>query len=155
MKFIISNFPDTPLDITEEDIKKYLIKVKMTVEANKKLVNPQFINRIEMNLKCNAICMIQEDIAYHPVHKWLFPLTEEENGQMKRLLDRVKLVVEKGIETGNTLIIDAEQTFIQKFIDTLTEQLQYVYNYKMLKRSVVINTIQVNYSFLNFKIFRN
>ena len=116
----------------------------MSIEANKGLINPQFVNRIEINLNCASTCMLQPDIEDHPVHKWLFPLTEEEKGQMSRLMDRTRRIIEKGIETENTVIIDAEQTFVQKFIDVITEQFQYVYNYKMTQKPVVINTVQVS-----------
>lgn len=51
--------------------------------------------------------------------------------------------MERAVETGNTVIVDAEQTFVQKFIDVLTEQFQYLYNYKLTQKPVVINTVQV------------
>ena len=96
-----------------------------------------------MNLKCNSLCLIQADIADHPVHKWLFPLTEEEVTQQSNLLGRVKRIIETSVATNNRVIIDAEQTFLQKYIDILTDQYQYLYNYKSNTKPIVINTIQV------------
>ena len=115
----------------------------MSVEANQGLIKQQFVNRIEINLKCSSACLIQKDIEDHPVHKWLFPLTQDEKDQLSRFVERVKRITEKAIETGNTVIIDAEQTYVQKFIDDITEQFQYIYNYKQVQKPVVINTVQV------------
>lgn len=143
-QFIESRNPDQELDISVQSVKEFLIKVKMTDEANVKLVDKQFINRIEINLKCNSICMLQPDILEHPVHKWLFPLTDEQKTSLNNFVLRVQEIVHKAYQTNNTVIIDAEQTFVQKFIDVLVEQLQYKYNYKQFNKSVVINTIQVN-----------
>ena len=115
----------------------------MSIEANQNLINPQFVNRIEINLNCSAACLLQPDIEDHPVHKWLFPLSVEEKAQMYRFTERTRKIVECAVSTGNTVIIDAEQTFVQKFIDVITEQFQYLYNYKKVQKPVVINTVQV------------
>jgi hypothetical protein len=115
----------------------------MSIEANEGLINPQFVNRIEINLNCASTCLLQSSIEDNPVHKWLFPLTQDEKDQMYRFVERTRQIIEKAVETNNTVIIDAEQTFVQKFIDVITEQFQYLYNYKMTQKPVVINTVQV------------
>lgn len=120
----------------------------MSIEANQNLINPQFVNRIEMNLNCASACLLQPDIDKHPVHKWLFPLSEEEKAQMYRFTQRTRTIIQRAVETGNTVIIDAEQTFVQKFIDVITEQFQYLYNYKKEQKPIVINTVQVRSFFL-------
>lgn len=116
----------------------------MSIEANKGLINPQFVNRIEFNLNCASTCLLQPDLENHPVYKWLFPLTPDEKDQVGRMMERTRKIIERAMETGDTVIIDAEQSFVQKFIDVMTEQLQYVYNYKVAQRPVVFNTIQVD-----------
>lgn len=143
MQFIQFSHPNAELDISISDIRAYLVKVKMTVDARENLVNREFVNRIEMNLKCNSLCLIQEDIAEHPVHKWLFPLTDVEKEQVSRFVKRVLTICDKAAEAGTNIIVDAEQTYLQKFIDGLGEQLQYIYNYKQTQRALVINTVQV------------
>lgn len=110
---------------------------------NKELGDPQLINRIEFNLNCASTCLVQPDLEYNRVYKWLFPLTPDEKGQVDRMMNRTCRIVERAIETGDTIFVDAEQTFVQKFIDVIAEQLQYLYNYKVAQRPVVINTIQV------------
>jgi hypothetical protein len=115
----------------------------MSIEANQGLINPQFVNRIEINLNCASTCLLQPSLEEDPVHKWLFPLSEEEKAQMYRFVDRTRKIIERAVETDNTVIIDAEQTFVQKFIDVVTEQFQYLYNYKRTQKPIVINTVQV------------
>lgn len=143
LQFIRFSNPNTELDITQEDIRAYLVKVKMTAEAKQNLVNKEFVNRIEMNLKCNTLCLIQPDISEHPVHKWLFPLSEKEKTQVSYFVKRLIKICDMAKETGTSIIVDAEQTYLQKFIDCLGEQLQFIYNYKQTQRGLVINTIQV------------
>uniref|UniRef100_A0A8C3ALS9 Proline dehydrogenase n=1 Tax=Cyclopterus lumpus TaxID=8103 RepID=A0A8C3ALS9_CYCLU len=54
--------------------------------------------------------------------------TEEEEKQMKRMLQRMDVLVKHAIENGVRLMVDAEQTYFQPAISRLTLEMQRLYN---------------------------
>ncbi|XP_076007287.1 proline dehydrogenase 1, mitochondrial isoform X2 [Genypterus blacodes] len=65
--------------------------------------------------------------------------TEEEEKQMKRMLQRMDVLAKHAEEHGVRLMVDAEQTYFQPAISRLTLEMQRIYN---RKQPVIFNTYQ-------------
>ncbi|XP_028434149.1 proline dehydrogenase 1, mitochondrial isoform X2 [Perca flavescens] len=65
--------------------------------------------------------------------------TTEEEKQMKRMLQRMDILVKHAIENGVRLMVDAEQTYFQPAISRLTLEMQRIYN---KEKPVIFNTYQ-------------
>ncbi|XP_068422818.1 proline dehydrogenase 1, mitochondrial isoform X2 [Clinocottus analis] len=65
--------------------------------------------------------------------------TSEEEKQMKRMLQRMDILVKHAIENGVRLMVDAEQTYFQPAISRLTLEMQRLYN---KEKPVIFNTYQ-------------
>ncbi|XP_031161185.1 proline dehydrogenase 1, mitochondrial isoform X1 [Sander lucioperca] len=65
--------------------------------------------------------------------------TTEEEKQMKRMLQRMDILVKHAIENGVRLMVDAEQTYFQPAISRLTVEMQRIYN---KEKPVIFNTYQ-------------
>ncbi|XP_054630905.1 proline dehydrogenase 1, mitochondrial isoform X2 [Dunckerocampus dactyliophorus] len=63
----------------------------------------------------------------------------EEEGQMKRILQRMDVLAKHAKENGVRLMVDAEQTYLQPAISRLTLEMQRVYN---KDKPVIFNTYQ-------------
>nr|XP_046241466.1 proline dehydrogenase 1, mitochondrial [Scatophagus argus] len=63
----------------------------------------------------------------------------EEEKQMKRILERMDVLVKHAMENGVRLMVDAEQTYFQPAISTLTREMQRIYN---REKPVIFNTYQ-------------
>lgn len=66
-------------------------------------------------------------------------ITLEEEKQMKRVLQRMDVLVKHAIENGVRLMVDAEQTYFQPAISRLTLEMQRIYN---REKPVIFNTYQ-------------
>ncbi|XP_072270023.1 proline dehydrogenase 1, mitochondrial [Pyxicephalus adspersus] len=65
--------------------------------------------------------------------------TEEEDLQMKRMLQRMDVLAKKALETGVRLMVDAEQTYFQPAISRLTLEMQRKFN---KDNPIIFNTYQ-------------
>uniref|UniRef100_A0A8C4EYV0 Proline dehydrogenase n=1 Tax=Dicentrarchus labrax TaxID=13489 RepID=A0A8C4EYV0_DICLA len=65
--------------------------------------------------------------------------TIEEENQMKRILQRMDVLVKHAMENGVRLMVDAEQTYLQPAISRLTLEMQRTYN---KEKPVIFNTYQ-------------
>uniref|UniRef100_UPI00398F7CB5 proline dehydrogenase 1, mitochondrial-like isoform X2 n=1 Tax=Pristiophorus japonicus TaxID=55135 RepID=UPI00398F7CB5 len=65
--------------------------------------------------------------------------TEEEELQMKRMLQRMDILAKKALEKGVCLMVDAEQTYFQPAISRLTLEMQRKFN---TEKPVIFNTYQ-------------
>uniref|UniRef100_A0A8C5LPR6 Proline dehydrogenase n=1 Tax=Leptobrachium leishanense TaxID=445787 RepID=A0A8C5LPR6_9ANUR len=65
--------------------------------------------------------------------------TEEEDLQMKRMLQRMDVLAKKALETGVRLMVDAEQTYFQPAISRLTLEMQRIFN---KEQPIIFNTYQ-------------
>ncbi|XP_025066449.1 proline dehydrogenase 1, mitochondrial isoform X1 [Alligator sinensis] len=65
--------------------------------------------------------------------------TEEEDLQMKRMLQRMDVLAKKAVETGVRLMVDAEQSYFQPAISRLTLEMQRRFN---VNKAVIFNTYQ-------------
>ncbi|KAF4113816.1 proline dehydrogenase 1, mitochondrial [Onychostoma macrolepis] len=65
--------------------------------------------------------------------------TEEEERQMKRMLQRLDVLAKHAVENGVRLMVDAEQTYFQPAISRLTVEMKRIFN---RDKAVVFNTYQ-------------
>lgn len=65
--------------------------------------------------------------------------TEEEDLQMKRMLQRMDVLAKRATETGVRLMVDAEQSYFQPAISRLTLEMQRRFN---RDRAIIFNTYQ-------------
>uniref|UniRef100_A0A8C4WBC0 Proline dehydrogenase n=1 Tax=Gopherus evgoodei TaxID=1825980 RepID=A0A8C4WBC0_9SAUR len=65
--------------------------------------------------------------------------TEEEDLQMKRMLQRMDVLATRALELGVRLMVDAEQTYFQPAISRLTLEMQRKFN---MEKAVIFNTFQ-------------
>ncbi|XP_029475814.1 proline dehydrogenase 1, mitochondrial-like [Rhinatrema bivittatum] len=65
--------------------------------------------------------------------------TENEDLQMKRMLQRMDILAKKALEMGVRLMIDAEQTYFQPAISRLTLEMQRKFN---TEKPIIFNTYQ-------------
>ena len=66
-------------------------------------------------------------------------LTEEEEAEWNRIVDRYETVCKAADDCGVSLLVDAEESWIQDAADTLCEQMMVKYN---KERVVIFNTLQ-------------
>ncbi|XP_052411776.1 proline dehydrogenase 1, mitochondrial [Carassius gibelio] len=69
----------------------------------------------------------------------LSKFTEEEERQMKRMLQRLDVLAKHAVENGVRLMVDAEQTYFQPAISRLTVEMKRTFN---KDKAVVFNTYQ-------------
>ncbi|XP_067862019.1 proline dehydrogenase 1, mitochondrial-like isoform X2 [Heptranchias perlo] len=69
----------------------------------------------------------------------LLQFTEEEELQMKRMLQRMDVLAKKALESRVRLMVDAEQTYFQPAISRLTLEMQRKFN---TEKPVIFNTYQ-------------
>jgi proline dehydrogenase len=67
-------------------------------------------------------------------------LSNAEQSEMDRLLDRMERIAQKAHETGTPVFIDAEESWIQDIIDRITYDLMLKFN---KEKAIVYNTIQI------------
>ncbi|XP_062867455.1 proline dehydrogenase 1, mitochondrial [Trichomycterus rosablanca] len=65
--------------------------------------------------------------------------TDEEERQMKRMLQRVDILAKHAVENGVRLMVDAEQTYFQPAISRLTLEMQRIFN---MHKPIIFNTYQ-------------
>ncbi|KAG9339592.1 hypothetical protein JZ751_023483 [Albula glossodonta] len=65
--------------------------------------------------------------------------TEEEEKQMKRMLQRMDILAKHAVENGVRLMVDAEQTYFQPAISRLTLEMQRIFN---REKPIIFNTYQ-------------
>ncbi|XP_055511845.1 proline dehydrogenase 1, mitochondrial-like isoform X2 [Leucoraja erinacea] len=69
----------------------------------------------------------------------LLQFTEQEELQMKRMLQRIDVLAKRALEMGVCLMVDAEQTYFQPAISRLTLEMQRKFN---TEKPVIFNTYQ-------------
>uniref|UniRef100_A0A3B1J3M9 Proline dehydrogenase n=1 Tax=Astyanax mexicanus TaxID=7994 RepID=A0A3B1J3M9_ASTMX len=65
--------------------------------------------------------------------------TDEEERQMKRMLQRMDVLAKHAVENGVRLMVDAEQTYFQPAISRLTLEMQRIFN---THKPIIFNTYQ-------------
>ncbi|XP_051960052.1 proline dehydrogenase 1, mitochondrial-like isoform X3 [Xyrauchen texanus] len=69
----------------------------------------------------------------------LSKFTDEEEKQMKRMLQRMDVLAKHAVESGVRLMVDAEQTYFQPAISRLTLEMQRIFN---REKANIFNTYQ-------------
>ncbi|XP_043830942.1 proline dehydrogenase 1, mitochondrial-like [Dromiciops gliroides] len=79
------------------------------------------------------------DIQTGQLEPLLSHFTEEEDHQMKRMLQRIDVLAKRAMEVGVRLMVDAEQTYFQPAISRLTLEMQRRFN---VQKPVIFSTYQ-------------
>lgn len=116
----------------EEEFDKVRDEILRLIEIAKK--NPQEIPFVVF--KPTAFGKID---LYEKVGKNL-PMTEEEKQSWTRIRTRFEEVCKKGFDSDVTMMIDAEESWMQDAADDLADEMMQKYN---KERSVVVNTLQM------------
>ncbi|KAM3610768.1 uncharacterized protein V6R79_008674 [Siganus canaliculatus] len=86
-----------------------------------------------------ADLLVVPNVELGELEPLLKTFTVEEEKQMKRMLQRMDILVQHAIDNGVRLMVDAEQTYFQPAISRLTLEMQRTYN---RERPVIFNTYQ-------------
>jgi proline dehydrogenase len=68
------------------------------------------------------------------------PLSEAEKGEWKRIYDRIDFICKAAAEHNIMVLVDAEESWIQKPVDDLTDAMMAQYN---KQKAIVFNTFQM------------
>ncbi|KAM3939519.1 proline dehydrogenase 1, mitochondrial isoform 2-T2 [Leptodactylus fuscus] len=93
---------------------------------------------IDNRTKLSKLLLVP-DLQSGQVEPLLSRFTEEEDLQMKRMLQRMDVLAKKALETGVRLMVDAEQTYFQPAISRLTLEMQRKFN---KDNPIIFNTYQ-------------
>uniref|UniRef100_A0A3Q3DLG1 Proline dehydrogenase n=1 Tax=Hippocampus comes TaxID=109280 RepID=A0A3Q3DLG1_HIPCM len=86
-----------------------------------------------------AQLLVVPNVQLGELQPLLKDFTAEEEGQMKRILQRMDTLAQHAVKNGVRLMVDAEQTYMQPAISRLTLEMQKVYN---KDKPVIFNTYQ-------------
>uniref|UniRef100_A0A8C3PWQ7 Proline dehydrogenase n=1 Tax=Chrysolophus pictus TaxID=9089 RepID=A0A8C3PWQ7_CHRPC len=93
---------------------------------------------IDSRTKLSKLLLVP-NIKTRQLEPLLSHFTEEEELQMKRMLQRMDVLAKRATETGVRLMVDAEQSYFQPAISRLTLEMQRRFN---RERAVIFNTHQ-------------
>lgn len=116
------------------DFLKLIPKLSKKSEENK-------INLIEWRLCLNSYNIINPDLNSNEIWKELTKYTSDETKLIESFLGRIHKIVKEMRNIKSFLLMDAEQSFVQKAINNITEQIMYIENYKNGHCSI-FNTVQ-------------
>ncbi|XP_053466866.1 proline dehydrogenase 1, mitochondrial [Ictalurus furcatus] len=112
--------------------------------TNEKLCSSGTIDMLDWNsliderTKISDLLMVPNLETGHLEHL-LKKFTEEEEKQMKRMLQRLDVLAKHAVENSVRLMVDAEQTYFQPAISRLTLEMQRLFN---REKPVIFNTYQ-------------
>ncbi|KAF4074225.1 hypothetical protein AMELA_G00237080 [Ameiurus melas] len=112
--------------------------------TNEKLCSSGTIDMLDWNsliderTKISDLLMVPNIETGHLEHL-LKKFTEEEEKQMKRMLQRLDVLAKHAVENSVRLMVDAEQTYFQPAISRLTLEMQRLFN---RDKPVIFNTYQ-------------
>ncbi|XP_061529441.1 proline dehydrogenase 1, mitochondrial isoform X2 [Phycodurus eques] len=86
-----------------------------------------------------AELLVVPNVQLGELEPLLQDFTAEEEGQMKRILQRMDILAKHAVKNGVRLMVDAEQTYMQPAIRRLTLDMQKIYN---KDKPVIFNTYQ-------------
>ncbi|XP_045922495.1 proline dehydrogenase 1, mitochondrial-like isoform X1 [Micropterus dolomieu] len=121
---------------TKDDIEKWF--------TGKKLGLPGTIDLLDWNglindkTKISNLLMVP-NLEVGQLEPLLNKFTEEEESQMKRMLQRMDVLAKHAMENGVRLMVDAEQTYFQPAISRLTLEMQRKFN---RDKPIIFNTYQ-------------
>ncbi|XP_006029268.1 proline dehydrogenase 1, mitochondrial isoform X2 [Alligator sinensis] len=93
---------------------------------------------IDSRMKLSELLLVP-NLQTGQLEPLLSHFTEEEDLQMKRMLQRMDVLAKKAVETGVRLMVDAEQSYFQPAISRLTLEMQRRFN---VNKAVIFNTYQ-------------
>lgn len=114
--------------LVNSNLLSTLHAIQLQLESGKD--DSKFLNRYKYSIFLPDSPFYYQNLDY---------LTPTDKQQVKEFIARVRRVIEYGIDNGVLVMIDAEQTYYQAAIDSLTIALQCEYN---LRHAWVMNTFQ-------------
>lgn len=111
-------------DVTTQEIINTIIKAKTSQHIPFSVFKVTGICRFSLLEKINANT----------------PLTESEVAEFQRAKNRIEKICAKGFECGISVLIDAEESWIQDAIDNIAEEMMQKFN---KEKAIVFNTLQM------------
>lgn len=105
-------------NLSHEQVQDYISLLKLKYEND-------FIYLVEWRLGSNSYNIFDDRIRKHAVYKALTGYTEDELNGISKFMDRLLLIINKAKQTHSNILFDAEQSYLQKTIYNIAEQLMY------------------------------
>ncbi|KAJ8286036.1 hypothetical protein GJAV_G00033790 [Gymnothorax javanicus] len=120
----------------EEDIQNWFTGEKLGSSGTIDLLD--WNSLIDERTKISNLLVVPNLETGH-LEPLLCKFTEEEERQMKRMLQRMDVLAKHAVKHGVRLMVDAEQTYFQPAISRLTLEMQRIFN---KEKPVIFNTYQ-------------
>ncbi|XP_073529396.1 proline dehydrogenase 1, mitochondrial [Phyllobates terribilis] len=121
---------------TKDEIHNWFTGENLGLSGTMDLLN--WNSLIDNRTKLSKLLLVP-NLKSGQVEPLLSRFTEEEDLQMKRMLQRMDVLAKKALETGVRLMVDAEQTYFQPAISRLTLEMQRKFN---KDNPIIFNTYQ-------------
>ncbi|KAF5897334.1 proline dehydrogenase 1, mitochondrial-like, partial [Clarias magur] len=121
---------------SKNDIENWLSGEKLGLSGTIDLLN--WNSLINDRTKISNLLVVPNVKTRH-LEPLLSRFTDEEEQQMKRMLQRMDHLAKHATENGVRLMVDAEQTYFQPAISRLTLEMQRIFN---LHKPIIFNTYQ-------------
>jgi len=124
------------IDLPIVDIKQFISTLKLNEDYDR-------LYLIEWRLHSNCYNIIKPKIRESPVYKALTKYSSQEIDDTSKFIKRLTLIIDEAKKTRSYILVDAEQSYLQKAIYNIVEQLMYQYNSPEFY--FIFNTVQ-NYT---------
>ncbi|XP_058474085.1 proline dehydrogenase 1, mitochondrial [Solea solea] len=120
----------------KDDIENWLTGEKLGLSGAIDLLD--WNSLINDTTKISSLLMVP-NLKNGQLEPLLKAFTDEEERQMKRMLQRVDVLAKHAVANGVRLMVDAEQTYFQPAISRLTLEMQRIFN---REKPIIFNTYQ-------------
>ncbi|XP_076850491.1 proline dehydrogenase 1, mitochondrial [Brachyhypopomus gauderio] len=135
------------LEELQDNLAKLGVGAKQDIEnwfTGEKLGSSGTIDLLDWNSLINdrtriSHLLVVPNVETGHLEPLLSRFTEEEERQMKRMLQRLDVLAKHAVESGVRLMVDAEQTYFQPAISRLTLEMQRIFN---THKPIIFNTYQ-------------
>uniref|UniRef100_A0A8C9S924 Proline dehydrogenase n=1 Tax=Scleropages formosus TaxID=113540 RepID=A0A8C9S924_SCLFO len=135
------------LDQLKESLTKLGVATKDDIQnwfTGEKLGSSGTIDLLDWNSLINdrtkiSNLLVVPNLETGQLEPLLHKFTDEEERQMKRMLQRMDVLAKHAVQEGVRLMVDAEQTYFQPAISRLTLEMQRIFN---KEKPIIFNTYQ-------------
>ncbi|XP_072518496.1 proline dehydrogenase 1, mitochondrial [Salminus brasiliensis] len=135
------------LEQLQDSLTKLGVGAKQDIEnwfTGEKLGSSGTIDLLDWNSLINdrtkiSNLLVVPNVETGHLEPLLSRFTDEEERQMKRMLQRMDVLAKHAVENGVRLMVDAEQTYFQPAISRLTLEMQRIFN---TRKPIIFNTYQ-------------
>ncbi|XP_036443623.1 proline dehydrogenase 1, mitochondrial [Colossoma macropomum] len=135
------------LEQLQDSLAKLGVGAKQDIEnwfTGEKLGSSGTIDLLDWNSLINdrtkiSNLLVVPNVETGHLEPLLSRFTDEEERQMKRMLQRMDVLAKHAVENGVRLMVDAEQTYFQPAISRLTLEMQRIFN---KQKPIIFNTYQ-------------